>query len=113
MKAWQLAVIVAIGAFLGSCIGAMKVYANHDTIPILADVAVAAGGECSFNKKGQMLKGGTINKPCLFGMSQSTGKWYAIIQDDMGMIVEVIEMNTETKKNTSVWRIKPKGQLGV
>lgn len=109
---------VALLSFIGLLLFAVSkpVKVNHDTIPVLADVVPTWGGNCTFNKKGQMLKGGEVAKPCLIGISQSTGKWYAIIQSEDGMITEVIEMDTDKVKNTSVWKEKPKppkGQLGV
>ena len=97
----MLKILLVVLIWLVPCIS----IANHETIPILSDVMLTGGGECFFNKKGEMVKNGEVPKPCLVGFSASTSKWYAIIQSpNADRVIEVIEMDLDKKVNTSVWR---------
>ena len=59
-----------------------------------------AFGTCSFTKKGEMMKGGEVEKPCAFGME----KMWSYVLDRDGSVVEVIETDFATGKNKSVWK---------
>ena len=79
--------------------------AMHGAIPILQDFAPLQPAICYFNKKGEMLKGGEVAKPCVIGVALSTSKIYAVIHSkDMSEVIEVLEMDFNTGKNISVWK---------
>lgn len=94
---------LAVVAILCLLFGA-KAYANHENIPILEGIVPIGEGTCSFNHKGEMMKGGAISKPCTL-VHKPPDKYYAVVFGKDEAIIEVVEMNLETGKNKSVWKL--------
>ena len=84
-------------------LGMNKSWGNHENIPILADVVPFGEGDCSFNKKGEMMEGGEILRPCTLVM-KPPDRYFAVIFGKDYEIIEVVEMFPGLGETKSVWK---------
>ena len=90
----------------------LSAHADHEKI--LDGKVVIGGGECSFNKYGEMIQGGEVKKLCLLAIDPGDDRYaYAIIHDERGAVLEVVRMDTQEKKNESVWKPQVKGMTPI
>lgn len=110
MKAWQLAVIVAIGAFIGALLGASVAYGDQPKAEdILKGMNLTHTGVCFI-----MTPETRIAAPC--ERYTKDGKVYvALRHPDTGEIAVIKELNEKTHEQKNIWvqPQKPKGQVGV
>ena len=94
-----------IAVFVTSLFLSFILFAEKAMGGVLEGKVPIAQGVCFFNEKGEMVKGGEIQKFCVIGFDPEDERYfYAAIFNDDGKIVEVVRMDVKNKKNKSVWR---------